>query len=188
VAVALPPLAEAEHLLQRPDSAHVGVDRKAGAFQVLEDLGMALEPSAFHRADAMAPQAERPRGGDAPVLLAQAPGRSIARVGEGRLAPVPKFLVQLLEGPDGEVDLAPYLQEIGVPGSPQSHRDGADGPDVRRDVVAHGPVPAGRPSTIASVLVRKRHGQTVDLQLADELGLPPHRSLDPLAPRVELLP
>ena len=188
VAVALPALAESEHLLQRLDATDVGIDRQAGLFQVVQDLGVTLGPSAFHRADAMAPQAQGPRGGDAGVLLAKASGGCVARIGEGLLAPVPKFLVELLEGPDGQVDLAPDLEDLRMPGPAQTHRDGADGSDVRGDVIPDGPVAPGRSAPVGPILVRERHRQAIDLQLADELGLLPDHPLDPLAPRVELLP
>ena len=79
---------------------------------------MALEPATLHRADAVAPEAQRSGGRDARVLLAEAASRGVARVGERLLSLVAKLIVQLLERLDREVDLATNLQDLGMARAP----------------------------------------------------------------------
>src|SRR4029077_10804033 len=100
----------------------------------------ARELEAFAAADAVDPDGERARGGDARVLLSQRAGRRIAR-GRGQLlGRVREPFVQLPEARDRQVDLAAYLEERRdvVTLHPQRHT--ADSTEIDGYVLALDPV------------------------------------------------
>src|SRR5438105_6424467 len=144
--VALPALAEVEHLLERLHSLRPRVDGESGLTEVGQDLGVALEAPPLDRTDAVTPEPEGPGRRHGRVLLAQRSGGGVAGIGEDLVAALPELLVEPLECLHRQVDLATDLQGPGMcwraAGAPQPHRKGADRPDVRRDVVADVSVPA----------------------------------------------
>ena len=78
--------------------------------------------------------------------------------------------VELVEGGDGEVDLAPDLDDLwGLPGRQgELGRDGAERAHVGGHVLAHPPVAACRAAHEAAPLVGERDREAVDLRLADK--------------------
>ena len=128
---------------------------------------------ALDAADAVHDGVERPGGGDLGVLLPQRPGRGVARVGERGLARVQQRLVQLAERLDRHEHLAPDLEDGRMPGAFQPRRDGGDGADIRRDVLAGAPVAPGGRLDQRAVPVDEVDGQPVDLQLTQVGTLEP---------------
>jgi hypothetical protein len=121
--------------------------------------------------------------GDPRVLLAQAAGRRVARVGERVLALLDQGGVEIGEGLGREVDLAAHLQQIGGRPSPVS-RSGISRMvrTLGGDVLTGVPVATGGAADQAALLVGQVDRQAVDLELAEELHRParvPHRTLGP---------
>ena len=108
-------------------------------------------------------------GGQLRVEKPDRSGRGVARVGERRLAGLLAAPVHLPEGGDRVVHLTARLQERHRALEPQ--RDGRDGADVSRDLLAQDPVAAGHPAHERAVLVEQRHGHPVDLELGHERHL-----------------
>ena len=108
-------------------------------------------------------EAQRARGGDRGVELAQRARRGVARVGEGPRAG------RLLPGVErgevlvGHVDLAAHLQEIGRAGEPIGDR--AHRADVGGHVLADGAVAARGGAHQPAAFVADRQRQPVDLGL-----------------------
>ena len=122
------------------------------------------------RADPVAPDRERPFGGERRVELADRAGGRVARVGEGRLARLGAALVQRLEGGDRQVDLAAHLDQRRRVLDAQ--RDRPDRAQVLGHVLADPAVAAGGAADEHAVLVGERDRQAVDLRLGRvaELG------------------
>ena len=88
----------------------------------------------------------------------------VAGVGKGSVPYIRAFLVQGVEGSEGHVDLAPYLE---VPGHvPDVGRYGGNGPDILGNVVPHCPVPPREGPYELSPGITEADGRTVELQLA----------------------
>ncbi len=122
-------LVDAEpHLLQRPQHVPLRPVRSARVEGVHERLQVA---------------ARRHVGVD----LADAAGRGVARIDIANLAGSLHLTVQLLECGDRKVDLPPHLEHIGQAGRRRDRQGhAADGAQVGRHVLAHGPIAAGRRS------------------------------------------
>ena len=154
-------------------------------------LGLRRRPEAGAGADAVHHQAQRAGGGDPRVLLAQAAGGGVARVGERRLALLDQARVEVGERGHREVDLAAHLDQIRhvgeVVGRGQPGRHALDAAHVRGDVLAGAAVAPGGGAHQPALGVGQVDGQPVDLQLA-QVG---HRAagvaLDPLGPGGQLL-
>ena len=86
-----------------------GLTRKPALAQPRQHLLMAGELPSLHVAHPVEPGGERPRRGHPRIQLAQRARGRVARVGEGGLARRHALLVQLLEGGQRQVDLAPHL-------------------------------------------------------------------------------
>ena len=121
------------------------------------------EVEAAGGADAVAPDRERPLGGELRVELADRAGGGVARVGEGGLAGRGAALVQGFEVGDRQVDLAAHLDQLRGVVDPQ--RDRLDRAQVVGDVLADAAVAAGRAAGEDAVLVGERDRQAVDLRL-----------------------
>ena len=67
----------------------------------------------------------------------------------------------------GKIDLPPDFQAVRRP-LQQRKGYGLDGPQVLGDILTHGAVAAGGTQDEYAVLIGQIHGQTVDLQLADQ--------------------
>ena len=109
------------------------------------------------------------------VLLPQRAGRRVAGIGEGLEPRLELALVELLERRHRHVHLAAHLEHrrhrAPLLRPPQRVGHGGDGGHVGGDVVAGDPVAAGGRLHQPAVLVDERHGEPVDLELADEGGL-----------------
>ena len=116
VAALLPRAAGGHHLVDGVVDLDVAVDLEPVIAQPLERLPVGVERQAFQRADAVAPDRQRPRRGELGVELPDRPGGRVARVGVGRLAGLGALLVEPGEGGQRQVDLAAHLQQRrGVP-------------------------------------------------------------------------
>jgi hypothetical protein len=113
VAAFLPGAAGLADLVEGVVTLHVRVDLEAVAAQPFERVVMGLEPDPLDRPDAVAPDRQRPRGGDARVELADRARRRVARVGVDGLAGVGTLLVELGEPTQREEHLAADLQQRG---------------------------------------------------------------------------
>ena len=170
---------------------HVGADLEAVLAQPREPLAVGLELESLDRTDSVAPDRQRPCGGELGVELADRAGGGVARVGEGRLTSGGARLVQLREVRARQVDLAAHLELGGSAGHPQGDR--ADGPEVLSHVLADLAVAARRAPDEHAVLVEQRDGQPVDLRLAhvvESLGVEAvllGQGDDSLGPRPQLL-
>ena len=145
------------------------------AVPLVEQLRQLLPRRRGDRPDAVGDEGQGAGGGDGGVLLAQGPGGGVAGVGEdlqqraARGLPLDiggaAGLVEVAEGPDGEVDLAAHLQQrrVGVAGQDQRH--GGDGPHIAGHVLPRGAVPAGGCPGEHAVLVGQGDRQAVDLDL-----------------------
>ena len=124
---------------------------------------MGGEVEAAGGADPVAPDRERPFGGERRVELADRAGGRVARVGEGRLAGLGAALVERLEVGDRQVDLAAHFDQLRRVVDPQ--RDRPDRAQVLGHVLADPAVAAGRAADQDAVLVGERDRQAVDLRL-----------------------
>lgn len=94
---------------RRGATSHVGVDAKAGATQPIKELALAVDVQRVGIGDSIDKGSEIAARSDLGVLLTQAAGGGIARVGEG-IAPLGiGLIVQAHKAALGHVDLAAYL-------------------------------------------------------------------------------
>ena len=116
-------------------------------------------------------------GYDVGLQRADGSGGGVARVGRGGEALRLALFVELAEGGVGHDDLAAQLEVGGQASGGQlrcrnTQRDGADGADVRGDILADGPVAAGESALEAGGTVRggrieQGKREAVELELAD---------------------
>ena len=139
------------------------------------------------RADLVAEQRQIARRGDAGVLLAQAPGRRVARVREEPVAGRALPAVELIERGERHEHLAAHLELGGNALALQPGGRRGDRPEVLRHVFAGPPVAARGAHRKATVAVLQRDRETVELRLGDETDRPRHQPLQPPAPGHELL-
>ena len=187
--------AELVDLGRRGATSHVGVDAKAGATQPIEKLALAVDVQRVGIGDGIDKGGKIAARRDLGILLAQAAGGGVARVGEG-VAPLGiGLVVQAHKAALGHVDLAAHLDgalavgaHVGERRLGQVHGHILDGTDVERHVLARGAVATCGRAYEGAVLVSKRHAQAVDLKLAgigDAAGA--ERILGALEPCVELV-
>ena len=176
-------------------ASHVGVDAKAGATQPIEELALAVDVQRVGIGDGIDKGSEIAARRDLGVLLAQAAGGGVARVGEGVATLGIGLFIQTNKAALRHIDLAAYLDGTLAVGAHMSerrlgqvHGHILDGTDVERHVLARGAIAARGRAHEGAVLVGKRHAQTVDLKLAgigDAAGT--ERILGALEPRVEFV-
>ena len=155
--------------------------------QVGERVAVALQPAPVDAHQAVEVDADRARGGDVRVLLAQQAGGRVARVREQRLAGGAQLLVDAVEVGEPQERLAAHLQPVGRRIRPQLRRHAADGPHVGGHVLADLAVAAGGAAREPSLLVDDGEGDAVDLRLADVAGLAAEPLDDAIAPGGQLL-
>ena len=191
VAVLLPLGAVAGHLLQGGRAFDIGVDRQAHRAEVLQVLRMAFSArrtgSAGIGLRAVAPEAQTPGCGHGGILLAQAPGGGVARIGKGSFVSLCQFLIQAKEDRHRQVDLTTHLQHTRVLAARQARRDRANCTQVGGDVLAHASVAAGGTAHEDAVPIEKRHRQSVDLELAHEVEVVAAGALQTAQPRSQLV-
>ena len=170
VAPILPPAAALDHRLDPRVVGGVGVDLEAALASHSTSSLWVARSRPRGGADPVAPDRERPFGGQRRVELADRAGGGVARVGEGRFARLGAPFVQRLEVGDRQVDLAADLDQLRRVVDPQ--RDRADRAQVLGHVLADAAVAAGGAADEDAVLVGERDRQPVDLRLGRvaELG------------------
>ena len=187
--------AELVNLGGRGTTGHVGVDAKAGAAQPVQKLALTVNMQRVGIGDGVDKGSQVAARRDLGILLAQAAGGGVARVGKG-VAPLGiGLVVQAHKAALGHVDLAAHLDgalaigaHVGERRLGQVHGHILDGTHVERHVLARGAVAARGGAHKSAVLIGKRDAQTVDLKLAgigDATGA--ERILGALEPRVELV-
>ena len=149
----------------------------------------ATDGSGSHLPHLVGPERQRPGGRHPRILLAQRSGRRVARVHEEPLAGLRLAPVEVVEGGDGHVDLAPHLEHLGERAGRRVEplRDGGHGGDVGRHVLAGGAVPPGGRLHEPAVAVEEGDGQPVDLELALEGGVGRHLLPHTIGPGPQLL-
>ena len=180
---------------RRGATSHVGVDAKAGATQPIEELALAVDVQRIGIGDGVDKGGQIATRRDLGVLLAQAAGGSVARVGEGVATLGIGLVVQAHKAALGHIDLAAHLDgalavgtHVGERRLGQVHGHILDGTDVERHILARGAIAACGCAYEGAVLVGKGHAQTVDLKLAgigDAAGT--EGILSALEPRVEFI-
>ena len=113
--------------------------------------------------------AQRARGGNRRILLAQRACRRVTRVSEGVLAGGDHGLVELLKISGGDEHFAADFNLFGVVLTGQPLWDARDGAHVVGDVFASGAVAAGCRAYEGAVAVEQVHRQAVNLQLGQPL-------------------
>src|SRR2546421_1428320 len=116
--------------------ARVRAHRQAQRAQPLKQLPLAPgKARPLQRPEAVEERRQRPRGSDARIELAQAPGGSVAWIHEHLLAALARLLVHALEAGQRHEDLAARLEQRRcLPAQPLRH--GAYGAHVGGDVFA----------------------------------------------------
>ena len=187
--------AELVDLGRRGAARHVGVDAKASATQPVQKLTLAVDVQRIGIGDGVDKGGQIAARRDLGILLTQAAGGGVARVGEGVAALGIGLVVQAHKAALGHIDLAAHFDgtlavgaHVGERRLGQVHGHILDGTDVERHVLARGAIAARGGAHKGAVLVGKRHAQTVDLKLAgigDAAGT--ERILGALEPCVELV-
>ncbi len=166
----LPPAAALDDLVRRVVPLDLAVDLEPVFAQPLELLRVARELDPLVAADPVAPDRERPRGGDPGVELADRARGRVAGVCERGLPGRGALLVELGERAARKVNLAADLDSLGRVVDPQWDRP--DRAQVLGHVLADHAVAASRPANELAALVEQRDRDPVDLRLGDEPQLP----------------
>src|SRR5262249_41923099 len=140
VALLAPLRAELQHLAQAMAETRGGVGLETPARHPLQGLPLAARRVAPRMSDGMHEDIEAPFGDDARVEVLHGAGRGVARVGEDLLAAFFALAVDLLEPRPRQEYLAPHLELARHVLADEHEGHGADGPHVRRHVVAANPV------------------------------------------------
>ena len=180
---------------RRGATGNVGVDAKAGASQPVEELALAVDVQRIGIGDGIDKGGQVAARRDLGILLTQAAGGGVARVGEGVTALGIGLVVQAHKAALGHIDLAAHLDgalavgtHVGERRLGQVHGHILDGTHVERHVLARGAIAARGRAHEGAVLVGKRHAQAIDLKLAgigNATGT--ERILGALEPRVEFV-
>ena len=165
--------AELVDLSRRGAAGNVGVDTKAGATQPVEKLALAVDVQRIGIGDGIDKGSQVAACRDLGILLTQAAGGGVARVGEGVAALGIGLVVQAHKAALGHVDLAADLDgtltvgaHVGKRRLGQVHGHVLNGAHVERHVLARGAVAARGCAHEGAILVGKRHTQAIDLELA----------------------
>ena len=179
----------------RGATGNVRVDAKASVAQPVEELALAVDVQRIGIGDGIDKGGKIAACRDLGVLLAQAAGGSVARVGEGVATLGIGLVVQTNKAALRHVDLAAHLNGALAVGAHvserrlgQVHGHILDGAHVERHILARGAIATCGRTYEGAVLVGKGHAQTVDLKLAgigDAAGT--ERILGALEPRVEFV-
>jgi hypothetical protein len=146
-------------------------------------LGFRRKP--LGAADAVADHPQLAPRGDGRVLLAQRPGRAVARIGERRLAVFDQAGVERLEVGEQEEHLTAHLEQRRnreVVAGREAFGHVVDGAGVERHVLADPAVAPGGGAFQPAVAVDQRQGHPVDLELAQVVRVLADLVLDAIAP------
>ena len=162
--------AELVDLGRRGATCHVGVDAKAGTAQPIEELALAVDVQRVGIGDGIDKGGQVAARRDLGILLAQAAGGGVARVGEGVAALGIGLVVQAHKAALRHVDLAAHLNGALAVGAHvdkrrlgQVHGHILDGAHVERHILARGAIATCGRTYEGAVLVGKGHAQAVNL-------------------------
>ncbi len=156
-----------EHRLKALDPREQRRDRQPPALDLPHHRFLRVARHFARRAPAMRPEPQRPRGGDARVLLPQRARRGVARIGEQFSA---RFLLRRVEREKvgaRHIDLAAHLEDLGRIALKRL-RNITDMRDIGGDILAHLPVAPHRRAHQHALLIAQRAGQAVDLVLGGD--------------------
>ncbi len=143
--------------------------------------------AALLHAELVRVEREVARSGDARVFHPEAARRRVARVREEPLTSLALSFVELLECRKGHEHLAAHFDPRRQARARELVRDAVDREDVRGDVFTSLAVAPRGGTRETAVLVQQRHGEAVELGLADEAhGIGDH-PLDACVPGEELV-
>ena len=160
---------EVEHRFGVGGNFAVGAHGQTPGGKQIVGLVLGGNIQAGARTDAVHVHAQRARGGNRRVLLAQRACRGVTRVREGVLASGNHRLVELLKIGGGDEHFTADFNLFGVVLAGQLLRDARNGAHVVGDVFAGGAVAAGCRAHEGAVAVEQVHRQAVDLQLGQPL-------------------
>ena len=158
-----------DQLLDRMAELGQRIGLEAAALEPADHAGLGIRRHRAHLAPGIGEEAERTRGGDGGILLAQRARRRIARIGEDGVAGGLLPLVEREKGLLGHVDLAAHLADLGHVAALELLRHVLERADIGGDVLALGAVAAGGGGDEFAALVAQRHRQPVDLRLGAEV-------------------
>ena len=166
-----PRLVVVENLFRGVDEPAVGVRLEAESSQGLDGLPMRVERHRLGIAEAVDVDVEGTFSSGPRVQLADRPRRRVARV-RVRRQPLrdPPFVESLelgLRKDDLAANLEPSRRSVRNP-----QRNAPNRPHVGRHILTDHAVPPRRPAREPTALVRERHRQPVELELADHVELP----------------
>ena len=141
----------------------IGDDLEVLGAEIVQGLRVGGEAAALGQLEVEHGDVQLPLGGDLGVQLPQRACRRVAGIGHQGLALDLPAGVELLKHTAGHIHLAPD-DEMGQL-LRQGHRDGADGAQIFRHVLAYLAVAPGGPPDEHAVLVFQGHGQAVHLGL-----------------------
>jgi hypothetical protein len=171
------------------DDAGVVVDRQSQIGEPVEGGVVRTERwAALDLAQLIGPERQVAAGSDGGVLLAERSCGGVAGVDVAALARRVGTAVELGEIREAQEDLAADLEHWWRIGD--ERRDGGDGGDVGGDVLAGAAVTAGGRPHETPVLVADRHGESVELQLAQpgaDLGVLAQATLEAIGPLGDLV-
>ena len=158
-----------DQLLDRMADLGERIGLEAAMLEPGDHAGLRVLRHVSHFAPGIGEEAERARGGDRRVFLAQRTGGRIARIGKDgaafRLLPLVEREKRLL----GHVDLAAHLANLRHLAAFQLLRHVFQRADVGGDVLAFRAVAARRRRDEFAVLVTQRHREPVDLGLGGKV-------------------
>ena len=188
-AAALPDAAAISDLVDRLEAFCERVDRKPVFPQPLQGFPMGSELRALVRPDAVSPERQRPRGGDARVLLPQRARGGVARVRCRLLPLVGKSFVQLAKTGERHVHLASHFDELWRVSTEHAQWDRADRAQIDGHVLSDLTVAARCSACEHPALVREIDREAVDLRLEDisDRRAVPEALVDVLGPLLDRL-
>ena len=160
---------EVEHRLGVGGNFTVGAHGQAPGGEQIVGLVLRGNIQAGARTDAVHVHAQRARGGNRRILLAQRACRGVTRVREGVLTCGNHGLVELLKISGRDEHFAADFNLLGVVLAGQLRRDARNGAHIVGDVFTGGAVAAGCRAYEGTVAVEQIHRQAVNLQLGQPL-------------------
>ena len=142
-----------KQFLHRAADLRQRIGLEAAMLEPLDHARLRISRHVAHLAPGIGEEAERARGGNRRILLAQRTGGRIARIGEDRLARLFLPLVKLQKGGLGHIDLATHLADRRNVAAFQFVRHVVQRADIGGDILAFRAVSAGRGGDKFTVLV-----------------------------------
>ncbi len=162
-------LMERDQLLDRVTQLGQRIGLEAATLEPVDHAGLRAFRHRAHFAPGIGEEAERARGRNGRIFLAQRAGGRVARIGEDGAAFRFLPLVEREEGLLGHVDLAAHLADLGHVAALQLLRHVFQRADIGGDVLTLGAVASRRGGDELAVLIAQRHGKPVDLRFGREI-------------------